>query len=303
MSERTPAKQTPVSSGEQLNLLGVDAVMNKQLPCAAVVALAVSPAPLASDMPVFRHPQAEHEVRLGGVIVAYEFQRVRRRSIGMVVSAEGLSVRAPRWVSSVDIETALHAKSRWICTKLLEQRERALKQKATRIEWQQGALLPYLGAPLMLALDPRVKGAALRDETVGLAGEQASRVLVLGLAPDAAPSVISEAFQSWLKKQARLRFEARVAHYSAVMGVKPTRISLSSARMRWGSASADGSVRLHWRLMHFELHVIDYVVVHELAHLREMNHSPRFWEEVALAMPDYEVAREQLRHAMIPDWA
>lgn len=303
MSDRTPATVTPVSSGEQLGLPLDDVVASKPWPCAASVALAVSPAPSLPDVPVFRHPLAEHEVRLGDVIVAYEFQRVRRRSIGMVVSAEGLSVRAPRWVSSGDIETALHAKSRWICTKLMEQRERALKQKATRIEWRHGAVLPYLGESLMLMLDPRVKGAILHEEGIPVPGVMSTRTLVLGLAPEAEPAVIGEVFQAWLKKQARLRFESRVQHYSALMGVRATRVSLSSARTRWGSASVDGSVRLHWRLMHFDAQVIDYVVAHELAHLREMNHSPRFWEEVRLAMPDYEAAREQLRHAMIPDWA
>jgi len=295
MSERTPATVAPVSSGEQLGL---------PWPQSAALAQAQPlPAPAQPEVPVFRHPQAEREVRLGDVIVAYEFQRVRRRSIGMVVSSEGLSVRAPKWVSSGDIETALHAKSRWICNKLVEQRERALKQKASRIEWQQGALLPYLGEPLMLVLDPKAKGATLHD---GLPDDMASavtRTLVLGLSLDAAPEVIGEAFQSWLKKQAKLRFEARVKHFAALMGVNAGRISLSSARTRWGSASVDGSIRLHWRLMHFDDHVIDYVVVHELAHLREMNHSPQFWDVVMSVMPDFDKAREQLRHAVIPDWS
>jgi predicted metal-dependent hydrolase len=164
-------------------------------------------------------------------------------------------------------------------------------------------LLPYLGEPLMLVLDARAKGATLHN---GLPDDMASavtRTLVLGLPPEAAPQLIGEAFQAWLKKQAKQRFDTRVKHFAALMGVKVGRISLSSARTRWGSASVDGSIRLHWRLMHFDDHVIDYVVVHELAHLREMNHSPRFWEVVMSAMPDYEKAREQLRHAVIPDWA
>ncbi|CAH0353565.1 M48 family metallopeptidase [Aquabacterium sp. CECT 9606] len=294
MSDRTPETVTPVSSGEQMGLPWVDGATGKEPQSAALVQSPAMPVPAQPDIPVFRHPQAEREVRLGDVIVAYEFQRVRRRSIGMVVSSEGLSVRAPRWVSSGDIETALHAKSRWICNKLVEQRERALKQKATRIDWQHGAELPYLGEPLTLVLDPLTKGVNLSE---------GGRALLMGLSPDAASEQIGELFQSWLKKQAKLRFDARVKHFAPLMGVSVSRISLSSARTRWGSASVDGSIRLHWRLMHFADHVIDYVVVHELAHLREMNHSPRFWEVVMSVMPDYEKARDQLRHAMIPDWA
>ena len=78
------------------------------------------------------------------------------------------------------------------------------------------------------------------------------------------------------------------------------RIALSSATTRWGSASADGSIRLHWRLVHFAPQVIDYVVAHELAHLREMNHSPAFWEVVRSVMPDYEHARATLRQQLLP---
>jgi predicted metal-dependent hydrolase len=285
-----------------MGLPWVDGVTGKEPHSAALVQSPVPPVADEPEIPVFRHPQAEREVRLGDVIVAYEFQRVRRRSIGMVVSSEGLSVRAPKWVSSGDIETALHAKSRWICNKLVEQRERALKQKASRIEWAHGVVLPYLGETLTLVLDPRVKGLSLSEAMPGVPGAF-SRTLVMGLPQDAAPELIGEAFQAWLKKQAKQRFEARVKHFAPSMGVNVTRLSLSSARTRWGSASVDGSIRLHWRLMHFADHVIDYVVVHELAHLREMNHSPRFWEVVMSAMPDYEVAREQLRHAVIPDWA
>jgi predicted metal-dependent hydrolase len=285
-----------------MGLPWVDGVTGKEPHSAALVQSPVPPVADEPEIPVFRHPQAEREVRLGDVIVAYEFQRVRRRSIGMVVSSEGLSVRAPKWVSSGDIETALHAKSRWICNKLVEQRERALKQKASRIEWAHGVVLPYLGEMLTLVLDPRVKGLSLSEAMPGVPGAF-SRTLVMGLPQDAAPELIGEAFQAWLKKQAKQRFDARVKHFAPLMGVKVARLSLSSARTRWGSASVDGSIRLHWRLMHFADHVIDYVVVHELAHLREMNHSPRFWEVVMSAMPDYEVAREQLRHAVIPDWA
>ena len=76
--------------------------------------------------------------------------------------------------------------------------------------------------------------------------------------------------------------------------MRVTRLSLSSAATRWGSANANGAIRLHWRLIHFPLATIDYVVAHELAHLREMNHSPRFWNVVRSVVPEYEAARREL---------
>ena len=78
------------------------------------------------------------------------------------------------------------------------------------------------------------------------------------------------------------------------------RLTLSSAQTRWGSASADGSLRLNWRLVHFGMATIDYVVAHELAHLRHMDHSPRFWDVVRSVVPEVERARGTLRSAVLP---
>lgn len=257
-----------------------------------------------SGLPWFRHPQGEHEIRLGKAIVSYEIKRARRRSIGMVVGVEGLSVRAPRWVSSTDIETALRAKERWICNKLVEQRERAQKQLSARIDWREGATVPYMGESVVLVLDPRVDGAALQaplqQADQGLPG-LAQRALHLGLPQNASAEQIRDAVQAWLQREAMQVFLARVPVYADQLGVSVRKVSLSSAKTRWGSASADGSIRLHWRLIHFSISVIDYVVAHELAHLREMNHSPRFWNVVRSIMPEFDGPRDQLRHAVIPD--
>ena len=106
--------------------------------------------------------------------------------------------------------------------------------------------------------------------------------------------------QSWLQRQARRIFEERCQLFAPRLGVRMKRLSLSSAATRWGSASADGSIRLNWRLVHFALPVIDYVVTHELAHLREMNHSAAFWEVVRSVLPEFEQARGVLRHEVLP---
>lgn len=256
----------------------------------------VSPGGLA----VFRHPAAEHEIRLGQSLVAFELKRCKRRSIGMVVSPEGLSVRAPRWATWSDIEQALQDKSRWICGKLVDQRDRGHKVAAARIDWCEGGTLPFMGEPVIMVLDPRISGCELHQEAQALPGV-ACQTLHIGLPQHASPDQIRETVMDWLQSRAHSHYEVRLAHYAARLGVSVKRLSLSSARTRWGSASADGSVRLHWRLIHFSPAIIDYVVAHELAHLREMNHSPRFWAVVQSLMPDFDVPREQLRHVIIPD--
>ncbi len=259
------------------------------------------PPPAPPPPSTFEHPQAQREIRLDGLRVAYRLRRARRRSIGFVVGIDGLTVSAPRWVGVGEIEAALREKSAWILRKLHEQHDRARRIAATRIAWRDGTAIPFLGETVTLVLDPRVSGAVLRDAPDQLPGV-ARLTLHLGLPQGAAPEQIRDAVQAWLQRQARRLFEERCAHFAARLQVRVTRLALSSAATRWGSASADGSVRLHWRLVHFTLPVIDYVVAHELAHLREMHHGPAFWDVVRSVLPDFERARGALRAELLPEF-
>ncbi len=101
----------------------------------------------------FRHPQANRELRLQSALVAYTLVRARRRSIGFVVSADGLAVRAPMGTTLAAIEAALHSKADWIVRKLAQSQARQQRQAHARIDWCDGAVLAYLGAPLQLRLD------------------------------------------------------------------------------------------------------------------------------------------------------
>jgi predicted metal-dependent hydrolase len=237
----------------------------------------------------------ERQICINQQLVAYTLKRSTRRSLGFLVSAQGLRVLAPNWLAERDIEAALHAKAAWIAQKLAEQRTRALNPPAghptdAAMAWQHGAELAYLGGVVRLAVSssPAISraSATLTDN-----------VLCLELPPGAAPPQIQAAVEHWLKTQALHVFQARCAHFAPQLQVRPQRLSLSAARTRWGSASASGNIRLNWRLIHLPLPTLDYVVVHELAHLREMNHSARFWSLVRAVLPDYETTRRGLQHA------
>ncbi len=251
----------------------------------------------------FRHPQAHREIRLNDHLVAYALRRARRRSIGFVVGLEGLSVAAPKWVGIGDIESALREKADWILRKLAEQQQRAQRLQAAKVDWRDGTSIPFLGEPVILVLDPRAGltrgGAVLNAEAESLPGVP-RLTLHIGLPQAATPEQIRDVVQSWLQRQARRVFEERLHHYATQLGVRWTRLSLSSAQTRWGSAGADGAIRLNWRLIHFAMPQIDYVVAHELAHLREMNHSPRFWDVVRSVMPDFEQVRNTLKEDVLP---
>lgn len=258
--------------------------------------LAPSPRPRADDT-------ALRQVMLHGQPVPYELKRARRRSIGFTVSEDGLRVSAPKWVALGDIDKALQQKAEWILRKLVEQRERARRTQAARVHWGDGCSLPYLGEPLIVVLDPSLTGARLdegRSDAQGTLSTVARRMLYLGLPQTATPHQIRDTVQAWLQRQAKAWFEPRCRHFAVQLGVTMTGLRLSSAQTRWGSANADGIIRLNWRLIHFSPALIDYVVAHELSHLLEMNHSPRFWAVVRSVMPDYELARDRLKQAVLP---
>ena len=256
--------------------------------------------PASGLMPaVFRHPKADREIRLHEHLVTYALKRARRRSIGFIVGVEGLSVNAPKWVGIGDIETALLEKAGWILKKLREQQERGQRLQAARVDWRDGTSIPFLGEAVIIVLDPRTTGAVLNTDATALPGVP-RLTLHVGLPHTAGPEQLRDAVQSWLQRQARRVFEERCRLFTERLGVRVTRLALSSAQTRWGSASADGSICLNWRLVHFAMHTIDYVVAHELAHLREMNHSPRFWDVVRSVVPDYERARNVLKDDVLP---
>ena len=258
----------------------------------------LSPAPVAevpptrqSSGPTLTHPRANRETVLEGMRVSYLFQRVRRKSIGFVVGPDGLEVRAPKWVTLKEVELGLQERGEWVLRKWAEVQER--QKNIRQIEWADGASLEYLGSTIHLRLSPEVGRSELHD-----GGE-----LKLALPLNAEASQIRDAVQAWLMREARELFEMRLNFFAPPMGVQWRKLSLSNAGSRWGSARIDGAIRLNWRLIHLKPEAIDYVVVHELAHLREMNHSPAFWKVVAEILPDHVERRKALQKENLANWA
>lgn len=253
----------------------------------------------------FRHPDANREIRLGDVLVAFEFRRARRKNIGFAVGPEGLVVSAPRWVPLGEVDQAVRSKTRWIVSKLEAARERQQRLEAARVEWKHGATFPYLGEPVLLVLDPRhdfrETGGVLNTRADALPGDP-RQALHIGLPHTAQPAQIRDAVQAWLMRQAKRLFAERLDHYAPQLDVRWRKLTLSSAGTLWGTAHSDGSIRLNWRLVHFRLPVIDYVVAHELSHLRVMDHSPRFWDTVRSVVPNYPELRAHLKDEALPAW-
>ena len=259
------------------------------------------PLPQAIAPAQFAHPKANREVRIQNAVVAYAFLRAKRRTIGFIVGPDGLVVRAPRWTPLYEVDAALQEKGDWILRKLQESRERQNRLVSARIEWCDGVEIPFRGQGLTVALDP-AHGFSGRGAQLKMDNATGQATLHVGLPKAASADQIRDAVQAWLMRQAQACFLERLAHFAPLLGVQWKKLRLSSAGTRWGSASADGSIRLNWRLIHFRLPVIDYVVAHELSHLRVMDHSANFWNTVATVVPDYQTLRAQLKEDSVPKW-
>jgi predicted metal-dependent hydrolase len=222
-------------------------------------------------------------VKLRGRVLTYRFRRARRRTIGLVVDAQGLVAAAPRWVGVDEVEGFIREKQDWILAKLAE----LAAHQPHRVLWEAGAHLPVLGEEVLLAptcdvREPSLVGNALR-------------------VPVGAPRDLRAAVVDWLHGRALAFYRERAAVLAPRIHVVVPQVSLSNARTQWGSCTVGrdmrARVRLHWRLVHLRPALVDYVIAHELAHIREMNHSPRFWRWVGTLYPDFRAARRELRAA------
>ena len=232
-------------------------------------------------------PSGKRRIQVGAHILEYRLLRSKRRSIGFLIDDDGLRITAPKWVALADIESAIHEKQRWIFAKLNERRERSARRLQPQMQWCDGATLPYFGADLTLRI--------IAAQAAGVAYDEVKRELTVSLPPDATEQQLKDRVQGWLQLEAKRIFAERLPVYAEKLGVTYRSFSLSSAATQWGSCTADGKIRLNWRLIHFALPMIDYVIAHELAHLREMNHSPRFWATVQSIFPDFKAAKQALR--------
>ena len=248
-----------------------------------------NPSPAAaSTVPDTPIPPGHRRLRLDNLNLDYRLLRSKRKTIGFLIDDDGLRVSAPRWITINEIEAAIVSKQQWIFRKMNEQRERSVRRLQPAMMWCDGATLPYLGTDITLRIadSGNLGGAFFNTDT---------RELHLSLPSPASEQQLKDRVQGWLQSEAKRVFAERLALYAEKLGVSYKSFALSSASTQWGSCTADGKIRLNWRLMHFALPNIDYVVTHELSHLREMNHGPQFWATVQSILPEFEQARKALR--------
>jgi len=251
------------------------------------LSLALEPSPAATPTPAVGPTGARTRQALAGAhIIEYRLRRARRRTIGFQIDDDGLTISAPRWVTLREIEAAIAEKSRWIHTKQREWRTWREKRRVPAVVFEEGAELPFLGQPVRLRM---------RSGTGTTRLDPARSELHVALPGGASEAQVRDAVQAWLQGEATRILGERIASFGDRIAPRFAGWRLSSARSQWGSCTHDGWVRLNWRLIHFSRPVIDYVVAHELAHLEELNHGPRFWKAVEQLLPGFEAARDEIK--------
>ena len=229
----------------------------------------------------------QRTVDLVGTRITYTLKRTnRRRSIGLRIDNHGLTVNMPLRASEKWLHDVLQDKAHWVVKKL----ENWKAKKPISPQWRDGQSITFIGETLTLrvvvslfATPPLLHDAQLFVHVTNNANE----------------ALIEQTVTQWYQREAKNLFTERVAHYAPLMDVTPRMLKLSTARTQWGSCTTRGDVRLNWQLIKMPLHLIDYVVVHELAHLIEMNHSTAFWQVVEIACSDYAKRRRELKQWQI----
>ncbi len=217
-----------------------------------------------------------------GAQLHYRLERRQRRTVGLKITADGLVVHAPVRISLTLLESLISQKADWIQKKLNARHE----SKIPALQWLNGEQLLLLGNPVTLALSHDVRSRAVSHQPGQLA---------LAMPNHDDQSAVSRKVLQWYRKQALTDFARRLEIFSARLGVALPKLLISNARTRWGSCNSKQEIRLNWRLLQAPPHLINYVVCHELAHLKEMNHSARFWAVVASIYPDYKAAEKELK--------
>ena len=217
-----------------------------------------------------------------GETISYLLEHRPRRTVGLKITADGLVVHAPKRIFAFQLNQILQEKSGWILSKL-QAREANL---VDALSWVDGEHLLYLGQDIGLTIVQNPSNKALIFD---------ANILIMATPTPDNQVLIQRKVVQWYQKQAALDFSRRLTILAAKLGVPTPPLTLSNAKSRWGSCNSRGEIRLNWRLLQAPPPIINYVICHELAHLKQMNHSAKFWAVVESLFPDYKQAEKALK--------
>lgn len=222
--------------------------------------------------------------------ITYTVVKTKRKTIGITIDMNGeVKVSAPLRISEKQIKEVVQKKADWIIKKVNEVRER--NSNTVCREFISGEKFLYLGKEYTLEIVEKDLGQAevfMQEDTIAVYISQ-------GMSEESRKQTIKEALVKWYRQRFAEVVKDRIEKYSLQLKVAPCKVVIKDQKIRWGSCSKKGNINLNWRLIMAPLHVIDYVVVHELCHLKVMNHSKDFWNLVESILPNYHESRKWLK--------
>jgi hypothetical protein len=225
-------------------------------------------------------------IALAGREIEYALVRVRRKSVGMLVARDGLTVRAPSKLAQREIEVILRERAAWIIGQLDEWRVRTSLVAA---QYKHEGSVLFKGKRLRLQV--------LQSLFESL--EVSADAIVVATPKPLTETQLQALIERWLRDVAQAQFEPSIRAMAQHIGVAVKRVQLTDTKTMWGSCTSDGVVRLTFRLIQLPPALAHYVIAHEISHRREMNHSPQFWEWVRVLDPHFKTHRRTL-HAYTP---
>jgi len=208
----------------------------------------------------------------------------RKKSLSIQIEHDVIQVRVPKHLKDESIRNMIAKRSHWIRTKLKEQ---AKYPRPKPKEFVSGESFPYLGR------NYRLKVTVGHEAEVKLIGGYFR--IIIPKNTENQPEVIRQLLIDWFKQHALERLRDKADRFSKMVGVTPNSVSIKDYKARWGSCSTSGDITFNWRIIHAPHSVVDYIVVHELCHMIEHNHSERFWNRVHAVIPDWTINRNWLR--------
>jgi predicted metal-dependent hydrolase len=222
--------------------------------------------------------------------INYSIVKTKRKTIGITVDRNGkVKVSAPLYVSEKEIREVVQEKTDWIAKKVNEVRKRNLN--TVHKEFVSGEEFLYLGEKYTL----KIAELDLAKPEVLIQADTIVVYIFKGLTGESRKQVVKETLIKWYRQCFTEVVEERIEKYSLYLSVSPRKVVVKDQKTRWGSCSEKRNINLNWRLVMAPIEIIDYVVVHELCHLRIMNHSKDFWNLIESTLPNYRESRGWLK--------
>ena len=234
--------------------------------------------------------KVKHFIENNGQRIYYTLCRTRRKTIGIIVDNNGeVKIHAPYRVSEKQVIDVVQKKADWIFKKVNE----VAARNANLIPRQfvSGEKFLYLGKEYTLEVlekDSQKSAVLIKNDTITV-------YILKGLDEESRTKAVKDTLIHWFRQQFAGIAKDRIEKYSQYINAAPCKVVIKDQKTRWGSCSKKGNINLNWRLVMAPVEIIDYVIVHELCHLKFMNHSKYFWNLVVSVLPNCQESRKWLK--------